>query len=447
MKPPLQASLRFAFILCVCTCTSQALAQVTPKSLADLVDTGQLLIRSWIEPADEIVVGEEIQLTIEVSTQRWFAGGTTIRYPDEKNLVILRRDTFANNLSRREGAMTWVIQRWNLELYPQAEGHYRLPPIELEVAVNDATAGVVRGALQTGPLEFEAHVPAALAGVKKWLATPMLSLEHELDREAVELVPGDAFTRQINLRATHVTAMMLPPVHASEVPGLAAYEDTPQLRDTSNRGEATAERRQSITYVVEQAGQYLLPAQVFYWWDTSNRELKTVVLPELSIDAGIAASSSAGDEPTPAGARLRERLARSWLLLLLPATIVGLGLLLWRRWPAHMSEATLLRQVSRALRRGESEQAARLLYHWLNSFRPQPDWYQLRTALARDAGTEAAEQVDRLLARAYGGTELPGPVMLKQLKPTRIGWLAGILRQLLLKPVKLKLNPGDSAGE
>ena len=70
-----------------------------------------------------------------------------------------------------------------------------------------------------------------------------------------KLVPGDAFTRHITLRATHVTAMMLQPVISSSIPGLPAYEDEPQLRNTSNRGEASAERRQSITYVVEQAGQ------------------------------------------------------------------------------------------------------------------------------------------------------------------------------------------------
>ncbi len=48
--------------LCLSTYGNQALAQTEKRTLEDLVESGQLLLRSWIEPADGIVVGEEIQL-------------------------------------------------------------------------------------------------------------------------------------------------------------------------------------------------------------------------------------------------------------------------------------------------------------------------------------------------------------------------------------------------
>ena len=91
-------------------------ANCQAASLQDLVDRGDLRVRSWLTPAEDIVVGQEVQLTIEVSTQRWFAGGTRIETPEIPNLVILRRDQFANNLNQREGAVSWVMQRWNLQL-------------------------------------------------------------------------------------------------------------------------------------------------------------------------------------------------------------------------------------------------------------------------------------------------------------------------------------------
>ena len=199
--------------------------------------------------------------------------------------------------------------------------------------------------------------------------------------------------------------------------------------------------------MVEQAGQYLLPEQLFYWWDSRDRELKTVLLPELKIDAGIATSSSAGSESTPLRVRIREQLPQTWLLAALLGLVVGLGLLLWRRRPRPASESKLLRQVGRALRRGDNERAARLLYRWLNTFQPQPDWYRLRAALARAAGDAGAQQVDILLAKAYGGADDRGPVFLARVKPIQTGWLAGSWQKLRLKSVQLKLNPDDIAVE
>lgn len=424
--------------------SNPTLAQPQSTTLSQLRDAGKLKLRTWIEPADNIVVGQELQLTIEVSTQRWFAGGTKIRYPDEKNLVILRRDNFANNLSEREGAITWVIQRWNLELYPQLAGSYRLPAITLELAVNDALAGVVRGSLETQAIEFEAAIPPALAALQDWVATPTLTVEHEIDREPTNLVPGDAFTRHITLRATHVTAMMLQPVVATALPGLPAYEDEPQLRNSSNRGEATAERRQSITYVVEQPGQYLLPEQVFYWWDTGAQELKSVVLPQVNVDAGMPASGPAESDTGPVRARIWTHMPEYWLPALALGIALGAGLILWRRRSQRVSEATLLRRINRALRDGQPELASRLLYDWLNLFQPQPDWYQLRAALGRNDAVATSEQIDALLATAYGTSREHATTRLPGLRAAGTNRLQNYWRKLLLPSVALQLNPDET---
>lgn len=429
-----------------------ALSQAAwPVNLQDLVERGELQLRSWVEPHQDIVVGQEVRLTIEVATQRWFAGGTAIRHPDEKNLVILRRDSFANNLSRREGDITWVIQRWNLELYPQAPGEYQLPAISLELAVNDAEAGVVRGTMETGTLSFEARLPPELEHVSHWVASPTLDLEQTIDREPRALLPGDAFSREITLRATQVTAMMLPPLEIAELPGLAAYAETPRLRDSSNRGEATAESRVSVTYVVEQAGQYELPEQVFYWWDTSNGELKTVILPTLSVDAGMAPVAGRADESTSAPTALDSGLPGYSLLLSLCVAGLLIAAVLWRQHRLKVSEAGLRRQIGRALRKDDHATAVRLLYQWLNLFQPQPDWYQLRNALARAAGPDAAGQADTLLAACFGSQQgnqngtLPRQIHFASGR--QLSKFGRILQLIGPKPVVLQLNPGNNAAE
>ena len=228
---------RYLVLVLLCWCSA-----IHASSLQELMAGDQLRLRSWLAPATNIVVGQEVQLVIEISTRRWFAGGTQINYPEVKNLVILRRNQFATNLSRREEGSTWVVQQWHLELYPQVEGEYSLPALVLELAVNDASAGIVRGTLTTTALAFAATVPELLKSVDAWLATPRLDVSQEFDRELEALRPGDAFEQVITLRATNVTAMMLPTPRIPQLPGLSAYADNPQLQDRSNRGEATAAR-------------------------------------------------------------------------------------------------------------------------------------------------------------------------------------------------------------
>ncbi|MEE4192187.1 MAG: hypothetical protein V2I66_11455 [Halieaceae bacterium] len=359
--------------------------------LDTLLAEDRLRIRSWLQPAEGIVQGQEVRLLIEVSTPRWFAGGTGIKAPEVRRLLILRRNEFAVNLSRREGGATWVVQRWQLELYPQREGAFTVPPVALTLAVNDAELGIVRGTVETVPLTFEASVPAVLANTPRWLATPSFEVRQSFDRSLTGLAPGDAFERSIELEATRLTALMLPEPQLTELDGLAAYPDLPELEDRSNRGEATALRRQTATYVVEKAGQYRLPAQLIRWWNTDTNSLETATLPAVTIDAGIAVI----EEPAPT-------LPAFWwqALALLLAVVLLVALLARLQRPSEKP----LRTARRALQRGDAGAAAQALYRWLNLQHGRRGWLSLREVAAE---AQLEDDAGQLLAAAYGDEPRP----------------------------------------
>jgi len=421
--------------LCAWGGTSQA------ESLQSLTGNDQLRLRSWLQPTGDIAVGQEVILTIEVATRRWFAGGTRIRPGEVPHLIILQRNQFATNLSRREDGATWVVQQWQLELYPQRAGDFRLPPVELELAVNDAEAGIVRGRLQTRPLAFSVQIPPLLAAVDNWIATPGLSVTQQFDREPASLRPGDAIERQITLRATRVTAMMLPTPQVIEFPGLSAYPDNPELIDRSNRGEATAERIERVTYVIERAGQYRLPEQVFHYWDTDAQVVATAVLPAVTIDAGVAAA----DGPT---VLTRPGFIPDWRWALY---VMGLLLLLGaaaklRALRSRTSARKTLAAAVRAQRAGDNRGAVRLLYSWLNEFRPGEDWLSLRRTISLRGREPTRLAVEEMLDAAYGesASTTPTGVNLKRLE--RGKGLASLVRRLRPQSAPLDLNPGSSAG-
>jgi len=45
------------------------------------------------------VPGQKVTLTLEIATDRWFAGGTRIGIPEVPGLVILQTEQFASNAS------------------------------------------------------------------------------------------------------------------------------------------------------------------------------------------------------------------------------------------------------------------------------------------------------------------------------------------------------------
>ena len=422
-------------LLYLCCCNS-----VGATTLHDLLENDQLRLRNWLEPADNIVVGQEVTLVIEISTRRWFAGGTRIHHPEVHNLVILQRDQFATNLSRQENGQTWVIQQWNLQLYPQQEGVYQVPSLQLGLAVNHASAGIIRGSLETVPLEFSAGVPTLLREADSWLATPLFEVNQSFDRELRQLQPGDAFTRTISLRATHVSAMMLPVPALQQLSGLSAYAANPVLQDRSNRGQATAERVEKITYVVERAGHYQLPALEFYWWDTSTQQVQVASVAAVDIDAGTTAAAvndNLGDS--------KFRIQPHWLLVPLALLLILAVRKRWRNRPSSSNSGTLLRAANRALRQGDTGKALQLLYAWLNNEHSEGDWLSLRDSSSAGDNRALARQVDAMLAAAYGRQQAPnGREDLRglQRKSVGTGW-----RRLLSAPVRLQLNPGNNAGE
>lgn len=392
-------------------------AQAT--TVEDLMANDRLRLKAWLDPESDIVVGQEVRMLIQVSTPRWFAGGTRITLPEVDGLVVLRRDEFATNLSRREAGTTWVIQQWQLELYPQREGRFTVPPVRLQLAVNEADAGIVRGELSTPTLSLSAAVPEPLRALSRWLATPSLSVEQTFDRELTGLEPGDAFTRTVEMRASRVTAMMLPEIPGSSLDGLAAYPEIPTLENRSNRGEATAIRQQQTTYVVESAGQYTLPALEFSWWNTDTGTLELATLPAVTVDAGVAGT-----------ARSEFRLPTlSPMYLMIPVALLALWLG-YRQWRSFRGKP--LTQARSALRRGDAHAATAALYRWLNT-RPS-NWLSLRDAAGAE---EASEEAERLLRASYGPGEAEpdyGTGLIRRLRQRRAGAVS--------KP-SLSLNPAQ----
>ncbi|MEP6389905.1 MAG: BatD family protein [Halioglobus sp.] len=277
--------------LLVANTSSVSLAQ-TDTTLTDLIAAQRLSVDIRVLPNANIVVGQKLALEITIATDRWFKGGTRIRLPEVPGLVILQTEQFASNASEQREGGSWVVQRWSIDVYPRREGSFLIPNIDLEISVAGEGTDTIAGTAQTESLTFSAAIPPGLTADDKWVAAPAFAVDQRFNRDLNALNPGDALEQTIILSADDVMAMMLPDYAAPALEGLKAYPLPPQLNNSSNRGQTTAERVETVSYIAQAPGDFILPARDFHWWNTDTNELTLVsLLPTKVSVTGVAASS------------------------------------------------------------------------------------------------------------------------------------------------------------
>jgi len=366
---------------------------VTATTLVELLQADKVRINTWTEPTEGIVARQQVNLQIEVATDKWFSGGTRIGHFEIEDAIVLQREQFALNSTRRDGEVTWTVQQWTLVVYPRRGGLFEIPAIPLTLSISGENLEVISGETRTQPMIFSAELPKALQGEQDWVATTDFEVIDRFDKSLEELKPGDALIRSISMSASNLPAMMLPKMATTSMAGVAIYAKPPKLTDKVNRGDYLAERTQEITYVFERPGEFQLPAETFHWWNLETRSAETVTLPTRTIVISGLPGQPA-DQRNASQAGLYDKLKNSLPLIFLAGLIVALLLAaLWmaRSWVKRnqssirtpASKSWLLKQAKQACRQNNQQQALNYLYQWLGHY-------------GNNTGSAISERVDEL---------------------------------------------------
>ena len=409
---------------------SIAFAADTQNDFSLLVAQDQVKLKVWVEPDNNIIVSQQVNLFIEVSTLRWFAGGTQIGQFDGEGAVVLRREKFAVNSTRREGGETWATQLWTVAIYPQRNGMIEVPTIALTLTVAGEDNQPVTGTLLTPKVSFSATVPVAMQGQSEWIATSQFDVEERYDKPSDNLKAGDSLLRTIRFNARDVAAMMLPAPTFQSQPGLAVYHKPAEIKDRVNRGDYLATRTESISYFIERDGRYQLPALEFHWWNIQQQEMLTVRLPAKVISASgeTEVLPAATDQPGLMGNAGSGLSIIDGIIVLVAMggllVLVFLGhrilsprfrqrqqhratLTMTQPTMTQLTMAQLQRQFVRACRNTEYSTAVVLLYQWLDHSEHQISGARLsessvRVWLNRLGEDQLMDQFNQLMNFAWG---------------------------------------------
>ncbi|NQY86216.1 MAG: BatD family protein [Colwellia sp.] len=262
--------------------TTQAL------TLEDLINSNLLTIETKVQKQTAQIVGQQLTFTIEVATNRWFAKGTQLKAFELADTIILANSGIIINGTKNINGQTWSNQIHEITLYPTRSGEYTLPSIDVHISVNTENNAVVEGVITTTEQAFTISLAPALVNLEQFIVSANVSLviESSLENEQ-HYALGEAITQTITISAEGTPAMMIPPLETQALTGISIYQKPAQVFDKSNRGELLGTRIETITYILEQAGDYIIPEQIIYWWNISDSVLEEIIIPKSSWSVGV----------------------------------------------------------------------------------------------------------------------------------------------------------------
>jgi hypothetical protein len=285
--------------------------------------------RAHLELKGEPLVGQRITMVVELLVPGFFSGTPAYNLPNVPGVLLIPPTGSPVISSTQEDGISYTVQRHEFFVFARRAGQHDIPPIAIRVQFkrNPLDPEPVAQRVQTPALTFTTkQLPGAenLSGI---ISARELKIEETWKPEPGRAKAGDAFTRTITFTAPDVPAMAFPEFPTEKIDSLGIYPKAPEVLDKSDRGTLLGERRDTITYVCQRPGQFVIPAVQMTWFDLDAQQLQTINFPARTIEVApnpLLPMAAAVETTHP-------RLALKWLgagaasLILLSAVVV------WRK--------------------------------------------------------------------------------------------------------------------
>lgn len=249
-----------------------------------LAATPQVRLETRLEPATGAVVGQTLQLQVDVLTDTWFSAAPLLPDVALDNAVVSAPSSEARHLNLTRDGQAFFALEFTYQITPTAAGDFVVAPLAIRVTPGQASAAVE---VRSAPLRFSvAQAPGISAG-QTLLVARQVTLTQQLQPSSTALAVGDSVRRQVTLNADGAQMMLLPPADFAAVDGLKLYPQAPRLTPLDDgRGQVLGGQRiDSASYVIQRAGQFQLPALHLAWWDSAAQQMRSTELPALAFSA------------------------------------------------------------------------------------------------------------------------------------------------------------------
>ncbi|WNJ17364.1 BatD family protein [Pontibacter sp. G13] len=374
----------------------------------------------------EVFPGQPAKVTIRVSTNRWFTDPLQIGNLQVENAFLVKFDRPLSTDIQKDGS-TWPTLVFYYLLYPYTTGTVTFP--ELNITAFIPPEGDYKGRayqIKTRPQEISVKDYPEGANPRTWLVASNVSVSEKWDQPLKDLKVGDVRKRTITIRGYGTLSSLIPPTVPPSYSGMSIYPDKPKLSDRQTSNNVNGVRIESYTYLLEQAGRYVLPEiEIAYWHPTRNTMI-TRSIPADTMDVAenddlamlqtlrdslrqIHQEEELAENPPFSfmGMNLTQLLGWGLVLLVVGLVLGNWTLNLWKMWKARQaayqdSEEAWFDRFRRSLKKGSARDTQNALYSWWDRIRGHAH-EPVIADLAAATQTPQAEQEEAALAAYLDG--------------------------------------------
>lgn len=248
------------------------------------------LVAAEVEPAQIQIkeqtwwVGQQVPFTVQLRAPGSFSGAAVFSLPEIPRVVIIKTGSPVVSSEEIEGK-TWFVQTHDFALFSQQSGTVTIPEFTVRFSHKDGFTGPVHDqSAQVPAAQLKIERPPGSSAQDFLVTTDSFQLKERWDPQPGATEQGAVFHRTISQEADQVTGMALAPPPEAVPAGVRLYLGQPTVSDKTERGAFIGTRVDTLTYQLQEAGTWTLPAIRYQWWDPEKKAFGSQTLPAVTFE-------------------------------------------------------------------------------------------------------------------------------------------------------------------
>ncbi|WP_339676169.1 hypothetical protein, partial [uncultured Gimesia sp.] len=221
--------------------------------------------------------------TVQLRANGSFSGAASFTLPEIPRVIIVKTGRPVVSSEEIDGD-SWFVQTHEFALFSQQSGTLEIPVFEVRFSHRNGFTGPSHDqTAQVPAVKIKVERPQGSSRDDFLVTTTSLKITESWDPQPEVTEQGAVFRRTITQTADNVTGMALAPPPGTVPKGIRIYLNRPQVTDRTERGDFIGIRSDTITYQMQQPGNWTLPAIRYQWWDPEKKEFGSQTLPAVTF--------------------------------------------------------------------------------------------------------------------------------------------------------------------
>lgn len=319
-------------------------------------------------PEERAWVGQHLSFFVELRAAGSFSGAASFDLPQLPGIIIIKIGAPVVSSKEIDG-QSWFTQEHEFALFSQKAEILEVPRFPIRFASRSGFTGPASDVNAEFPgMNVTIERPPGSENIDFLVTTESLDIAETWTPTPGPVEAGAIFKRTITQRAAQLSGMALAPASARAPDGINVYLEDPIIKDTTERGDFTGERIETITYQMIKAGSFTLPELTYVWWNPKTEKMEKHQLPPVTFTVTGAPSVAPAQQSIKSYAWLVLPVAVLLFMVWQRAAIVG-----WvrRRWiDINPADRVLAKKLLRACRHNNITAASDAWLAWRNTQAP-----------------------------------------------------------------------------